>query len=167
MLLSIEVSCISCVSQPDLPAAALLGNTQVPQHSTRARRAFPQLSPLPGLPLTGARVGLALTLALLQMGSGHVAALVRQRTPREGFHPLSQDRDRGDSESSQVCKRLCTHVCECASVHLPPLESWVKEREQIFGDLDGQAGRMGPPPWGQCRRRCALLWPLAAGPFHT
>ena len=30
MLLSIEVSCISCVSQPCLPAAALLGNTQVP-----------------------------------------------------------------------------------------------------------------------------------------
>lgn len=63
-----------------------------------------------GLPLTGARAGLALPLALLQMGSGRTAALVRQQTPREGFYPLSQDRDRGDSESSQVCKRLCTRV---------------------------------------------------------
>lgn len=43
----------------------------------------------------------------------------------------------------------------------------MKEHEQVFGGLDGQAGRMGPLPWGQCRQCCALLWPLAAGPSYT
>lgn len=47
MLLSTEASCTSCVSQPDLPAAALLGDTRVPQHTTREGRAFLQLLALP------------------------------------------------------------------------------------------------------------------------